>query len=134
MRIPIILLGLSWLIFAVVWVLGARGAKASRRPLPRGRQWAFVVLVAIGGGLVLFRLAGWQGAGGSARPGSTLWPVTPAVAAAAVILSYAGLAVAVWARMTLGRNGSDEERLVDRHRWRHRDVLRLREQGPARVP
>ena len=28
----------------------------------------------------------------------------------------------------------DENRFVDRHRWRHRHVLRLREQGPPRVP
>ena len=34
----------------------------------------------------------------------------------------------------LGRDRRDESGFVDRHRRRHRHVLRLRQQGPPRVP
>jgi protein-S-isoprenylcysteine O-methyltransferase Ste14 len=104
MRIAIVLLGLSWLVFAVVWLLGARGAKQSRNPLPRGKQWAFLVLLAIGGALIVARLAGWTGSGGPSPLAPPLWPFSAGLAIAAVALSWLGLAVAVWARVTLGRN------------------------------
>jgi protein-S-isoprenylcysteine O-methyltransferase Ste14 len=115
MRIAIILLGLSWLVFAVVWVLGAREAKKARKPLPQGRQWAFVVLLAIGGGMIVARLAGWTGSGGPSPFTAPLWPFSAGRAVAAVLISYLGLAVAVWARVTLGRNWSAIPELKQGH-------------------
>jgi protein-S-isoprenylcysteine O-methyltransferase Ste14 len=115
MRVAIILLGLSWLIFAVVWLLGARAAKPSRRSLPWGKQGAFMILLAIGGGLIVSRLAGWSVAGGPTSLEVTLWPSSTGLAVAAVILSYLGLAVAVWARVTLGRNWSAIPELKQGH-------------------
>lgn len=115
MRVAIILLGLSWLVFAVVWVLGARGTKIPRNPLRQGRQWAFVVLLAIGGGLIVSRLAGLTGGGGSTSFVARLWPFSVGLAAAAGILSYLGLAIAIWARVTLGRNWSAIPELKQGH-------------------
>lgn len=115
MRVTIVLLGLSWLIFTVVWTLGAFGAKQSRRPLPRGKQWAFVALVAIGVGLIVSRLAGWTNVGGPTSIGARIWPFDTGVAVAALILSYIGLAVAVWARACLGRNWSAIPELKQGH-------------------
>lgn len=115
MRITIILLGLSWLMFAVVWTVGAFGAKQSRRPIPQGKQWAFVALVAIGGGLIVSRLPGWTNAGGPTSIAVRIWPFDSGVAVAAIILSYLGLAVAVWARACLGRNWSAIPELKQGH-------------------
>jgi protein-S-isoprenylcysteine O-methyltransferase Ste14 len=115
MDVAIILLGLSWLIFAVVWVVGARAAEKSRNPLGRARQWVFVVLVAIGGGLIVLRWSGWSGSSGGILLNAPLWPFSSGVAVAAIALSYAGLAVAVWARVTLGRNWSAIPELKQGH-------------------
>jgi protein-S-isoprenylcysteine O-methyltransferase Ste14 len=106
MRTAIVLLGLCWLIFLVAWALGARGAKESRRRPPRGKQWAFVALVAVGVALMVSRWGGWTGGASATWLTATLWPFSAARAVAAVILSYTGLAVALWARASLGRNWS----------------------------
>jgi protein-S-isoprenylcysteine O-methyltransferase Ste14 len=111
----IILLGISWLIFGAVWLLSARSAKRAQNPLSRGKQWAFVVLIAIGGGLIVSRLAGWIANGGATPGGAALWPFSTGLAVAAVILSYFGLAVAIWARATLGRNWSAIPELKEDH-------------------
>jgi protein-S-isoprenylcysteine O-methyltransferase Ste14 len=114
MRITIILLGLSWVIFAVVWAIGALGTKQSRRPVLRGKQWAFAALVAIGGGLIVSRLAGWTNTIDPTSFGARIWPFDTRVAAA-VIISYLGLSVAVWARVCLGRNWSAIPELKQGH-------------------
>lgn len=106
MRITIVLLGLAWLVFAIVWMIGARGAKQSGRPAAHAKQWIFLALVAVGAGLIILRLTGWTGAEGPTPLGARLWPFTLGLAVAAVILSYVGLGVAVWARTCLGRNWS----------------------------
>jgi protein-S-isoprenylcysteine O-methyltransferase Ste14 len=115
MRTTMILLGLSWLIFAVVWTLGALRAKQSRRTVVRGKLWAFVALVAIGGGLIVSRLAGWTSAGGPTSIGTRIWSFDTRVAVVAIILSYLGLAVAIWARACLGRNWSAIPELKEGH-------------------
>jgi len=115
MRIAIVLLGLSWLVFGVVWLLGARGAKQSRNPLPQGRRWLFAVLVVAGLAAVLSRFAGLTGQGRATGFIAPLWSFSPGLAAVAVILSWLGLAIAVWARVTLGRNWSAIPELKQGH-------------------
>jgi protein-S-isoprenylcysteine O-methyltransferase Ste14 len=106
MRAAIMLLGVCWLIFIAFWMVRAPGAKHALRPLPRGRQWAFVALVAVGIGLIVAKWGGWTGDASATWLNVPFWPFSAARAVAAVVLAYGGLAVCLWARTVLGRNWS----------------------------
>jgi protein-S-isoprenylcysteine O-methyltransferase Ste14 len=106
MRVASILLGLSWVIFGLYWLAGARRVKPSRSPAPLGKKRLFGAHLIVGLGLIAVWLAGKWGQGSASWFDRPLWPFSPAVGAAAVILSYAGLAIALWARTALGRNWS----------------------------
>jgi protein-S-isoprenylcysteine O-methyltransferase Ste14 len=115
MRVGSILLGLSWVIFGAYWLVSARGVKPSRSPPPVGKKWLFGAHLIIGLGLIAFWLAGMWGEGSAPWFDRPKWPFSPTVGAAAVILSYAGLSIALWARTALGRNWSALPELKQGH-------------------
>jgi protein-S-isoprenylcysteine O-methyltransferase Ste14 len=87
----------AWLVFLVVWLIGALGAKRSTR-----RSWAslgiriaFIVLV-----LYLVEHHDFIALG----IGSPLFQTTQALAALGAGLAALGVALAIWARFYLGRN------------------------------
>ena len=100
-------IAVCWVVFVGVWFVAAWFAK---RTVERsgssvwGIFWIVVILlVAKGSG----RLA--------LANGVSLWPVTPGLAVIAAALTAAGLSVALWARVTLGRNWSGEVVLKEQH-------------------
>jgi len=94
MHVVGLVLTLCWLAFWIFWLAAATGAKASRgRTELRRFAGARVALL-----IVIVFLA--RGLGFHAHPGS----VNPVLAGAGVALFAAGLAIAIWARLYIGRN------------------------------
>jgi len=98
MHAVLTIIGVGWAIFWIAWLVAAFTAKASRA---RGGRLTFVRIALLVVALSLIR-ANW-GSGGSGggglRAGSD-----PVLAGIGLALWAAGLAVAVWARLYIGRN------------------------------
>ncbi len=101
MRATDIVIGVGWVVFAIGWLLAAAGAKSGRTRWGRFAGDRIVIVVVI---LVLERIPAFRHA------------VThdPVLGAIGLPLFVAGLALAVWARVHLGRNwGSPMSEKVD---------------------
>ncbi len=83
-------IGVIWVVFWIYWLLSAAGAKAGSRTM-RSRPPGMIIAV---GALVLLRVI---------KPGN-LTVDDPALEALGAVLFLAGLGLAVWARVYLGRN------------------------------
>ena len=88
----IIVIGIGWVVFWIAWLIAAFTAKASRSPSSRlaGSRIALAIVV-----VILFRA---NVRGGSERVDG------PVLEGIGLALWIAGLALAVWARLYLGRN------------------------------
>ena len=89
-----LIIGASWLVFVVFWFVAARGAKPDVR---RSRvNWAFRIVVV---GIAIFVRLHFRGTPHPLRhvPG-------PAFGAVGTGLCVLGVALAIWARVYLGRN------------------------------
>jgi protein-S-isoprenylcysteine O-methyltransferase Ste14 len=83
-------IGIVWVVFWAYWLLSAIGAKHGSRSLRSRPPGVGIVLV----GFLLIRVIGV----------GSLAVHSPALEAVGVVLFLSGLALAVWARMYLGRN------------------------------
>ena len=96
---------IAWAVFWVYWLIAATGARQGSRSM-RARPPGLIIIVLA---VVLVRVF---------RGSDSLAITSPALAAAGTFLFVAGLAVAVWARLHLGRNwgmpmtAKDEPELV----------------------
>src|SRR6516162_1012808 len=88
-----------WLAMITVWVIGALGSKSTARSEPAARRAGHMFLVILGA-LLFF----------TARAPAVLVtrvvPDTLAIFWLGVALTWIGIAFAIWARWTLGRNWS----------------------------
>ena len=100
-----IVIAFCWLVFAIVWVVSAFFVK---RTVEQSLGWVRIVvfLVVIG---VLRRATHFAGLRQS------LWPASALSGTIAVLITVAGLIVAVWARATLGRNWSGTVTFKENH-------------------
>jgi protein-S-isoprenylcysteine O-methyltransferase Ste14 len=91
-----LVIALCWAVAAVVWAVSALFVK---RTVERPRGWTrlLTVLAVIWVFAVMSRIAGFE---------QPLWSPSAAVGVLADLITIAGLAVAIWARATLGRNWS----------------------------
>jgi protein-S-isoprenylcysteine O-methyltransferase Ste14 len=103
MRVAAILIGLSWLIFFAYWIYRAIGVKRPARSGGGPRRLIGLILALAGLALIVSNLRGGGGPTWLSRP---LAPPSESRDALAVVLSFAGLGVAIWARTVLGRNWS----------------------------
>ena len=94
MRVVGVVLTVCWLAFWIFWLAAATGAKASRRGLGwrrfAGARVALLIVI-----VFLARDLGFR-----ARPTSA----SPVLAGIGLALFAAGLALAIWARLYIGRN------------------------------
>ena len=100
-----IFIALCWLVFVIVWAVSAFFVK---RTVERSMGWARLLVIAIG--IMLFGTIFRFGA--MWRP---LWARTAWTGALGALLTAAGLAVAVWARLVLGRNWSGTITFKENH-------------------
>jgi len=92
--------GTLWLIFAAIWLIGWLKTKPTRERAPIGARLLYGVPVLAASYLLS---TDW---GVFGRAGSRILPHLPALDTAAIILTAAGIAFAVWARFYLGGNWS----------------------------
>ncbi|HLW78630.1 MAG TPA: methyltransferase [Terriglobia bacterium] len=112
-------LGFAWLTFVAVWVIMAFTAKRTVKQQSSGSRLLHLALGVIAYMLIFSDELAW---------GLLSWRFIawgPAVAAAGVALTYAGLAISIWARAILGRNWSASVTVKQDHR--------LIRQGPYAV-
>lgn len=98
-----------WLAWALVWAFGALRSKATRRRESRGSRLAHVVPLLIGGVLLGWRDPPWE------VLTQRLWPSSFGGYLIGVALLAAGLGLAVWARVHLGRNWSGTVTVKEGH-------------------
>src|SRR5262245_28993389 len=98
-------IGLCWLVFFLVWAVSAFFVK---RTVERSWGWARLLVLALG----IMLLGTLLRVGGMGRP---LWVRTAWTGAWAALLTAAGLVVAVWARLVLGRNWSGTITFKENH-------------------
>ncbi len=93
-----------WVIFLVYWLVSAQSVKQTAGGQGWRRwAWRIPIIVAAAVFLLLDRI------GVVARfAGERLWPTTPPIGITGDALVVIGLAIAVWARRTLGGNWSSE--------------------------
>jgi len=101
----------SWIVLFVVWVRGYFTSKRSSDVPSPGRQVAATVLL-----IACFVLLFTPHMPGLGRP---VTPQAPGFGWTGAVLTFAGIAVAIWARLTLGRDWSG---LVMSVKERHRLV------------
>jgi protein-S-isoprenylcysteine O-methyltransferase Ste14 len=94
MHAVLLVIGIGWVIFWLGWLIAAFTAKSSRGGWGRFAVWRIVLILAIA---YLIR-NNWTGHSGSHLASSA------ALAAVGVALWAAGLGLAVWARVYIGRN------------------------------
>jgi protein-S-isoprenylcysteine O-methyltransferase Ste14 len=98
-----------WWAWALVWAVAALSNKATRRRESRGSRLAHVVPLLIGGVLLAWRDPPWE------VLTQRLWPRSFGVYLIGVALLAAGLGLAVWARVYLGRNWSGTVSVKEGH-------------------
>jgi protein-S-isoprenylcysteine O-methyltransferase Ste14 len=103
-------LEIAWLILVVFWLVAAR---FTSRAVKRQSLWSRILTVVVGGlpfFLLFTRATRWGPLG---------WQIVPASAfilVAGVALTYAGVALAIWARVVLGRQWSATVTIKEGHR------------------
>lgn len=98
-------IALCWLTFLIVWMVSALFVKRTvERSLGWPRLLTMAIVIALAGGARWFP---WLR--------QALWARTASIGAAAALLTIAGLAVAVWARATLGGNWSGSVTFKEDH-------------------
>ncbi|WEK45819.1 MAG: isoprenylcysteine carboxylmethyltransferase family protein [Candidatus Andeanibacterium colombiense] len=102
-----------WSVFMLVWAAMARGAKRSVREEKRSERRAYSLPTAFG--MILIAISTPQVWGGENLLTTLVLPLGLAFAAAGAAAAMAGLALAIWARVTLGRDWSVNVTLKEGH-------------------
>jgi protein-S-isoprenylcysteine O-methyltransferase Ste14 len=108
----------QWLVFTLVWVIGATTSKRTTQREPIRNRIVHGGLLALAF-LLLFQSSHWG------RLDVRFVPKTEAVRLCGLILTALGLAFAIWARLAIGRNWSGIVTIKEDHQ--------LIRQGPYRL-
>ena len=98
-----------WMAFFVVWMLAALRTKRSAQSADWGRRLTYGIPVVLGFSLMFSDR--WPAPWLDRR----VLPRTQELAIAAIALTLAGMALAVWARVHLGRNWSSAPSIKEQH-------------------
>jgi protein-S-isoprenylcysteine O-methyltransferase Ste14 len=101
--------GIAWLVFLLVWGIGAFTSKRDARRLPAGSVAIHVAVLALGMCLLFVR---------ALRVGPLGWRILPDrdwVEWTGATLQVLGIALCIWARLYLGRNWSSTVTLKEGH-------------------
>jgi protein-S-isoprenylcysteine O-methyltransferase Ste14 len=99
----------AWLVFIVVWIIGARSTKPTLRRSSL-RLWIGLILLVWVAALLLYALAAHH-----VPLQARLWPTPYPVQLLGALLTWAGIAFAIWARIALGSNWSGQPTVKKDH-------------------
>ena len=100
----------AWIVFLLVWVAGALATKRTKRIQSGASRFRHSLIFALGALLLLFPRKVHVGV-----LHARFVPRTPAIAALGLALTVAGTAIAIWARVCLGRNWSGRVTIKEGH-------------------
>jgi protein-S-isoprenylcysteine O-methyltransferase Ste14 len=104
---------LAWGVFILVWAVTAFNVKRDASRMGMWRLWVFRVGIII---VAIFLIADFQlGNNLFARSPSLFTTASSPVAALGALLTVLGIALAIWARIYLGRNWSPAPRIKEGH-------------------
>jgi len=103
------LISWPWLAWALYWAISAASTKTTQRREPLGSRLAHIGPLVVGAILLGWREVPWPWLA------QRLWPRAALPYFAGLLLVYAGLAFAVWARVHLGRNWSGSVTVKQHH-------------------
>jgi protein-S-isoprenylcysteine O-methyltransferase Ste14 len=114
---------LAWIIFLVYWFVSARKLKAAKQREPQRERLVYLASM-VSSYLLMFndRLSiGWLG--------GRFVPLSPRLGAIGLAVTFAGIALAIWARWHLGQNWSAAVTLKEGH-----ELIRSGPYGRIRHP
>jgi protein-S-isoprenylcysteine O-methyltransferase Ste14 len=91
------IIGIAWILWALIWLVAALGAKKTTR-----RNWSWIISRLVL--LVLVILALQYGYVGNTANSTNQYVASPTLALLGVVLTLLGLLLAIWARYYLGGN------------------------------
>jgi protein-S-isoprenylcysteine O-methyltransferase Ste14 len=100
--------GFCWVAVFLVWVILALSVKRTRKRQPLFARLSYVVVTALAAALLNGRIREFHLA-------RVVLPHTLAIVLVADVIVFAGLVIAVWARVVLGRNWSARVTLKENH-------------------
>ena len=98
-----------WLVFFAFWAIAALRTKRTVETRPIGARLSYALPTVLGVWLIV------RGASLPAPLGERVLPHDPAIAAVGLAIVLAGLALALWARVTLGGNWSGQVTFKEGH-------------------
>lgn len=98
----------AWGALYAVWFIAARSSKPAERTTSSVTRLLQSAIIIAG----YFLISGYGNLG---RLSSSLWPQTVAIAGVGLALTCAGVAFAIWARLTLGSNWSGKPMVKQGH-------------------
>jgi protein-S-isoprenylcysteine O-methyltransferase Ste14 len=99
---------IAWIVMYAVWLVAARLSKPAARTTSSAMRILQSTIFIAG----FFLISGYGHLGQLSR---SLWPQTLAVAVAGLAITFAGVAFAIWARLTLGSNWSGKPMVKQGH-------------------
>lgn len=93
-------IGWLWVVFLIVWIVGWLRTKPTQERQPRSQRLLYTIPVILGTYLIgstRIRLGWWT---------TRVLPRAETIQAIAILLTAAGIALAIWARFYLGQNWS----------------------------
>ena len=103
------LCGYIWLAFYTIWLLSAVGTKRTAERADWGQLLSYTIPVALGYYCMFSSAVGFDWLQ------TRILPRNPELAVAAIMITLAGMAFAVWARVYLGRNWSSVPTIKEQH-------------------
>jgi protein-S-isoprenylcysteine O-methyltransferase Ste14 len=98
-----------WILFVAFWAIAATRTKRTAQTLPLSSRFSYGLPTVVGAWLI------FRGASAPGPLGDLILPHEAAIAAVGLAIALAGLALALWARTTLGGNWSGQVTFKEGH-------------------
>ena len=110
---------IGWVVLFIYWFVNAQEVKAAVQKQTQASRYIYLFFLALGFSIIYFPFFGWGLLSYQIIPSNDITGVI------GIMVSFSGIAFAIWARKTLGKNWSGEVTLKEGHE--------LIQTGPYRI-